>query len=80
MTDDDLPHAARLAHGRMLDAFDAFARGLVERERAAMRDHLLETGMTPERAAQGAEAHVARIEQAMQIERARLEAEGARTQ
>jgi len=36
---------------------------------------LQESGWTPERAAQGAQQHVARIEAAMQRERARLEAE-----
>ena len=72
---DHLPPAARAAHDRMLDAFDAFLRGLLDKEREAMTLHLQETGMTPERAAQGAQAHVARIEAVMLQERARLEAE-----
>jgi len=59
----------------MLNAFDSFLRGLLDKERAAMTRHLQESGWTPERAAQGAQEHVARIEAAMQRERARLEAE-----
>ena len=77
MSDDHLPPAARTAHRRMLDAFDRFASGLLEAERAAMARHLTEAGMTPERAAQGAQAHAERIRAAMAAERARLEAEAA---
>ena len=72
---DHLPPAARAAHARMLDAFDAFTESTLERERRAMRDNLTESGMTPERAAQGAQAHVARIAAVLASERARLEAE-----
>ncbi len=79
MTDDHLPGFAREAHSRMLTAFDRFASGLLTAERAAMARHLQETGMTPERAAQGAQAHVERIKAKLTEERARLEAEGART-
>ena len=75
MTRDHLPPAARAAHDRMLDAFDSFASGVLDKEREAMTLHLQETGMTPERAAQGAQAHVERIEAVMLQERARLEAE-----
>jgi len=75
MTRDHLPPAARAAHGRMLDAFDAFMQGVLERERRAMVAHLQESGMTPERAAQGAQTHVQRIAAVLAEERARLEAE-----
>ncbi|MGY6696093.1 MAG: hypothetical protein ACXIUW_08730 [Roseinatronobacter sp.] len=77
MTRDHLPPAARAAHDRMLDAFDAFMSRLLDKERAAMALHLQETGMTPDRAAQGAQAHVERIKAVMLQERARLEAEAA---
>lgn len=75
MTRDPLPPAARAAHDRMLTAFDAFLRGLLEGEAAAMARHLQESGWTPDRAAQGAQAHVERIKAVMMKERARLEAE-----
>jgi hypothetical protein len=75
MTDDHLPAFARAAHQRMLDAFDRFTGGLLDAERAAMTAHLCELGMVPERAAQGAQAHVERIKAVMVLERARLEAE-----
>ena len=75
MTRDHLPPAARAAHTRMLDAFDAFLRGLLDKEHEAMTLHLQETGMTPERAAQGAQARVESIKTLMAQERARLEAE-----
>lgn len=78
MTHDRLPAFAREAHSRMLDAFDRFASGLLTAEREAMTRHLRETGMTPERAAQGALAHVERIKAKLDAERARLEAEAAR--
>ena len=79
MTRDHLPAFAREAHERMLTAFDSFASGLLTAEREAMTRHLLEAGLTPERAAEGAQAHVERIEAKLTEERARLEAEGART-
>lgn len=75
MTRDPLPPAARAAHNRMLDAFDNFVSGVLTNERAAMERHLQETGMTPERAARGAQAHIDRVTEVMQQERARLEAE-----
>ncbi len=75
MTRDHLPPAARAAHSRMLEAFDSFMRGLLDAESKAMALHLQESGWTPERAAQGAQAHVARIKAKMAEERARLEAE-----
>jgi len=72
---DHLPPAARAAHDRMLDAFDRFMEGTLEREREAMTRHLQDTGPTPERAAQGAQAHVQHIAAVLAEERARLEAE-----
>jgi hypothetical protein len=60
---------------RMLTAFDSFLSVLIDAEGKAMNLHLQESGWTPERAAQGAQAHVERIKAVMAIERARLEAE-----
>ena len=73
---DHLPPAARAAHDKMMDAFDALFQGILKREAQAMDAKLRAEGMTPERAAQGAQAHVESIKTLMAQERARLEAEG----
>tara|TARA_R110002074_G_scaffold397921_1_gene588995 strand:- start:69 stop:317 length:249 start_codon:yes stop_codon:yes gene_type:complete len=72
---DHLPAFARDAHDKMLTAWDLLAQGILRREGPAMEAELIRQGKTTTEAAQGAETHVARIRAAMQIERARLEAE-----
>lgn len=72
---DHLPPAARVAHCKMLEAFDTLFQGILAREAQALEAKLRADGMTPERAAQGAQEHVQRIKDMMHQERARLEAE-----
>lgn len=78
MTGDHLTPDARDAHGRMLAAFDAVFRGVIERERRAMREKLVAEGATLAEAVQGAEDHVARLLAFIEAERAALEAEAVR--
>ena len=59
----------------MLTAWDLLAAGILKREGPAMKAELLRQGHTDTEAAQGAEAHVARIREAMKAKRAALEAE-----
>lgn len=73
--DDHLPPAARAAHDAMLEAWDALMQGILQREGPAMDAKMRAEGKTPAEAAEAAQEHVARIEAAMQRERARLEAE-----
>jgi len=72
---DHLPPAARAAHDKMLDAFDALFQGILKREAQAMDAKLRAEGKTATEAAQGAQEHVQGIKDMMQQERARLEAE-----
>lgn len=75
MTRDHLSPAARAAHDRMLDAFDALFQGILAREGQAMDAKLRAEGKTATEAAQGAQEHIQRIKDIMLQERARLEAE-----
>ena len=72
---DHLPAFARDAHDAMMAAWDALIDSTLQREAPAMEAELIRQGKSAAEAAQGAETHVARIRAAMQIERARLEAE-----
>ena len=78
MTRDHLPPAAREAHSRMLDAFDAMMMGAIRRAGEATEARLRAEGKTPAEAAQSAQEHVNGLLVQMQRERARLEAEAAR--
>lgn len=77
---DHLPPAARAAHDRMLDAWDALTDSIVKREGPAMEAKARREGKTPAEAAQAAQEHVNALLVKMNRERARLEAEGARRQ
>jgi hypothetical protein len=77
---DHLPAFARAAHDKMLDAFDNMMQGAIRRAGEATEAKARREGKTPHEAAQAAQDHVNRLLIEMQRERARLEAEGARTQ
>jgi len=77
---DNLPPVAREAHNRMLAAWDALTDSIVKREGPAAEAKARSEGKTPHEAAQAAQDHVNRLLIEMNRERARLEAEGARTQ
>jgi len=80
VTGDHLPPDARAAHDRMLAAFDALTQGILRREGPAAEAKARAEGKTPHEAARAAQEHVNRLLIEMTRERARLEAEGARTQ
>lgn len=77
---DHLPPDARAAHDAMLTAWDALTDSVVKREGPAMEAKARREGATPHEAAQAAQDHVNHLLVEMTRERARLEAEGARTQ